>query len=463
MQSAFPSGGLPTTLQRALLVFPGLFTNGPLLLSVMAKRQVTKKTRVRRDRPTSTSPATVEVSAHAARRALLAAQGLLADPSRRATAAEVKRTIEQMGFLQVDTINVVDRAHELILASRLDRYRPTMLRKLLEDKRVMFEHWTHDASIIPLQWFHHWKPRFDRYRSRDPWRTWWQNQLGSKSSKLLKSVRQSIEQNGPMMSRQFERDKNSKGPAGKWWSWKPEKMALEFLWRTGELTIAKRINFQKVYDLTERVLPDHHALPYPGNDEHVAWACRTALERLMFATPREVAAFWAAIHLRDATAWLKRMHKAGEIDLVTVKSADDAAPKLMYVLPDWPQRLEACEAMPAPDRIRFINPFDPIIRDRDRARRLFNFDYRFEAFTPAARRKYGYYVMPLLQGDAIIGRCDAKHHRDQSLLEIKGVWWEKHSKRQGVPARVRNTQFGEACERLAAFIGAEKISRAGRT
>jgi uncharacterized protein YcaQ len=414
---------------------------------------------------TSLSPGTavtVEVSAAAARRAFLAAQGLLADPSRSATAREVERSVEQMGFVQVDTINIVDRAHHLILASRLDGYRPALLRTLLEGKRRMFEHWTHDASIIPLEWFQYWKPRFARFRERDPWKTWWHQRLGPKPRKLLESVRSTIETDGPMMSRQFERNKKSKEPAGKWWSWKPEKLALEYLWRIGELTIARRINFQKVYDLTHRVLPDHHELPHPDESSHIQWACRTALERVVFATPKEVAAFWAAIHLRDATAWLKNAHAAGEIDRVTVKSADGSAPKLMYALPDWPKRIASAHAMSAPDRMRFINPFDPIVRDRARALRLFNFDYRFEAFTPPAKRKFGYYVMPLLDAENIVGRCDAKHHRDRSTLEIKGVWWEKNGKPYGTTAgaRRRRTRFDDACQRLAAFIGAEKIERA---
>lgn len=421
--------------------------------STKTARRTTPKPRTK----VASAPVAVEVSGMAARRALLAAQGLLADPARRVTARDINRTIAQMGFVQIDTINVVDRAHELILASRFDGYKPAMLRTLIEKKRSLFEHWTHDASFIPTQWFEHWKPRFDRYRSRGPWQKWFEKRLGPNGRQLVKSVRTSIESNGPMMSREFEREDGEKG--GAWWSWKPQKMALEYLWRTGELTVAKRINFQKVYDLTERVLPDHHALPQPDKGAHIDWACRTALERLVFATPKEVAAFWAAVHITDVSAWLKKAHRAGEVDLVNVASVDGSPSKLMYALPDWPKRVAASEAMVSPDRMRVINPFDPVMRDRDRAKRLFDFDYRFEAFVPAAKRKYGYYVMPLLDGDAVIGRCDAKHHRNTSTLEIKGVWWEKNGKHKSMPVRQRNARFGEACERLAAFIGAEKITR----
>ena len=371
-----------------------------------------------------------------------------------------------MGFVQVDTINIVERAHELILASRLDGYRPALLRTLLEERRSVFEHWTHDASIIPVQWFAHWKPRFTRYLQRAKRSKWWQERLGRTPSKVVSAVRQAIASNGPMMSREFELVAKTKdAPPSAWWGWKPEKIALEHLWRSGELSILKRVSFQKVYDLTERVLPHHHALPAPTMDEHIEWSCRTALERLVFATPKEVAAFWAAIDAASASAWLKKAQRQSEVELVTVETADGSPARAMYALPDWRKRISGAQAASTPDRMRFINPFDPIVRDRQRALRLFNFDYRFEAFTPAPKRKYGYYVMPLLDGDQLVGRCDAKHHRDRQTLEIKGVWWERNGRvpaAKADAARRRRARFDEACERLAGFIGAAKIERAGR-
>jgi len=411
------------------------------------------------------SSALIEVSAAAARRALLHAQQLLNDPSGPISARDLECAISQMGFVQVDTINVVDRAHELILASRFDRYTPSLLRSLLETRRSLFEHWTHDASLIPVQWFHHWKPRFDRYRQRDPRHSWWKSRLGRKPFAVIDAVRDAIAKNGPMMSREFEKApassrQNAVGEG--WWNWKPHKAALEYLWRCGELTVIKRINFQKVYDLTERALPDHHAMPKPDKNAHVEWACQTALERLVFASPREVAAFWAAIDLPSATRWLRAAHAAGSIDLVQVATADGSPAKPMYALPDWPRRLADSEARTPPDRMRFINPFDPILRDRARAKRLFDFEFRFEAFVPAPKRTYGYYVMPLLLRDQLVGRCDAKFHRDRSALEIKGLWWESSAARSPAAARRRRTQFDEACQRLAAFIGATTIERTAR-
>lgn len=429
------------------------------------KRNAAKTATVKARASAVKHAAVAEVPAASARRALLAAQGLFAPPDRPASTAEVARIIEQMGFVQVDTICVVERAHDLILATRLCGYRPAMLRSLVDELRTHFEHWTHDASIIPLTWFHHWKPRFERYRRRDPQNAWWKARLGPKPFEVIESVRRAVEEAGPMMSREFERDQDAKQKksADPWWMWKPQKAALEFLWRTGELAVTKRINFQKVYDLTHRVFPEHHAQPAPDIDEHVEWACRSALERLVFATPAEVSRFWAAIDIAAAASWLKRAHAVGDVDVVRVQAADGSRATPMYAMPDWERRVAEAEQAPAPEGMRFINPFDPIIRDRARALRLFNFDYRFEAFTPTPKRKFGYYVMPLLDGDTLIGRCDAKHHRDRTLLEIKGVWWEKNGRAVAGAARRRRERFDDACERLAAFVGAHTISRERRS
>ena len=380
----------------------------------------------------------------AARRLFMAGQGLLDDPSRPATPKTVYAAVERMGFVQVDTINVVERAHHLILAARFDAFRPETLARLVERDKLLFEHWTHDASLIPTRWFAHWKPRFERHRMN----RWWSERFGGDPDEVCAAVLERVAREGPVMSRDFEHERNGE-PRG-WWGWKPQKAALERLWRTGDLMIARRVNFQKVYDLTPRVLPEHHALPRPTDEEHAAWACGEALDRLGHATPRDLAAFWNLTSIQAARAWCDRAARAGEIVPVEVESADSSKPRMAFARPDWKRR--AARLPHAPDRVRLLCPFDPVLRDRARTLRLFGFDYRFEAFVPEGKRRYGYYVLPILDGERFIGRLDPKCHRDEGVLEIRGLWWEQGQR----PQRAARARFDEALHRLSAFIGAQR-------
>jgi uncharacterized protein YcaQ len=387
------------------------------------------------------------IPAAAAQRLFLGAQGLLDDPARRATTASLQTLIARLGFVQVDTINVLARAHDLTLFSRLDGYRPEQLRKLLEDKRSHFEGFTHDAAAIPTAFFHHWKPRFARDRARIQTHAWWQYHFrGTDGVQVVKDVKARIEGEGPLKSSDFEHPEK-RGP---WWGWKPQKAALDFLWRSGELMVPRREGFQKVYDLTERVLPNHHALPCPDPAEHLEWACSAAAERLWVFTPKELADFWDSIEPSEAKAWCVAAEKAGRIVSVKIEDTDGAV-RPAFALADWAARL--AKLPEPPDRTRLLCPFDPILRDRNRALRRFGFDYRFEAFVPEPKRHYGYFVLPILEGDRLVGRLDPKLHRDRGLLEIKGLWWEP-----GVKAtKVRRRGLDEAIERMATFVGADEV------
>ncbi|HEY3571107.1 MAG TPA: crosslink repair DNA glycosylase YcaQ family protein [Thermoanaerobaculia bacterium] len=382
-----------------------------------------------------------------ARRLLLGAQGLLDDPRRKATVDALYGLIERMGFVQIDSINVVERAHHLILVSRMQGYQPRLLERLLERQRRLFEHWTHDASAIPTSWYPYWKIRFERYRRRVLEHPWWMERIGPEPEKVIGHVRERVVQEGPLMTRDFEGERT--GEQG-WWGWKPQKAALEYLWRTGELAIAGRSSFHKVYDLAERVLPEGHAAPRPSDAEHLDWACRTALERLGIASPDEIAGFWAAIKLEEARAWCAEAAQRGEIVPVQVEPADGSKPRASWAVPDWESR--AASLPPAPPRIRLLAPFDPILRDRKRTLRLFNFDYRFEAFVPGQHRKHGYYVLPILEGDRLIGRLDPKLHREKGLLEVKGLWWEPKVKE----TKGRRAALAAALDRLCRLTGAER-------
>jgi uncharacterized protein YcaQ len=383
-----------------------------------------------------------------ARRLLLYLQGLSEAPDKRLTRQTLYDLIVRMGFVQVDSIRTVERAHHLTLMSRNTRYHPDMLQALLENDKHLFENWTHDAAIIPTQWYPYWQPRFAHARQRIVQSKHWMGRLGPDAEQVLDRVRQRVRDQGPVMAR----DLTEKRPPGigVWWGWGPSKTALEYLWRTGELAICGRVNFHKVYDLSERVIPEAYHRQMSSEKAYIDWACQTALDRLGCATPSELAAFWGGVRLSDAHAWCQR-HVGKTIQRVVVDSADGSAPRQAYARHDIDGLLQELPAPPS--RIRFLSPFDPVIRDRKRALRLFNFDYRFEAFVPAPQRQYGYYVLPILERDRFIGRIDLKCDRLAKTLVVNGLWLEPGVRQ----SNTRNEQIAKELERYRAFVGADKV------
>ncbi len=349
--------------------------------------------------------------------------------------------IDRLGFVQVDSINTVERAHHMILGARMPRYRPKHLARLLEKDRSLFEHWTHDAAIVPMQFYPYWKMRFDRDRERliARWKSWRRGDFEERFEDVLAHIRE----NGPTMSREVNPDDS--GSTGGWWDWHPSKTALEFLWRTGELAICRRQGFQKVFDLSERVIPEKLRAPRPTDDETVNWACSAALNRLGFATSGEIAAFWDKVTPAEAKGWCLSQ-PAEDLIEIDVDCADGTV-RTHYARPEL---LAEAEQLPElPTRIRILSPFDPALRNRNRAERLFGFHYRIEVFVPAAKRKYGYYVFPVLEGDRLIGRIDMKRAGPEAALAVTGFWPE-HSVRMG---KGRIEKLDSELHRLARFSG----------
>lgn len=315
--------------------------------------------------------------------------------------------IDRIGFVQLDSINTVERAHHMILSARRPGYRPDDLGKLYA-KGGLFEHWTHDASVLPIHLFAHWKHRFAAAEAR--MRANW-HQFPDGFQALLDDTLTHIAEDGPVLASEMggEEPKNSGG----WWNWHPSKTALEWLWRTGHLSIKGRQGFQKVYDLTERVIPQPFLSRTTTPQETLDWACNSALDRLGFATSGEIAAFWRAVTPAEAAAWCRAALHRGEIAETRVESADGSLRRHFTRGP--------MEAPDPPGRIRILSPFDPALRDRARAERLFGFHYRIEVFVPEAKRQYGYYVFPVMEGAEIIGRIDMKR---QGTLNIRAFWPE---------------------------------------
>ena len=308
----------------------------------------------------------------------------------------------------------------MILGSRLDGYRASHLDELLFKKRTLFEHWTHDASLIPIAMFPHWKRRFARTEARLRKSRWFTHRLGADPERTVAHVLERVAKEGPLRTSDFAREVDR--PATGWWDWTPEKAALDFLWHTGRLAIHGRDKFQKIYNLIEHTFPELHAVLPPDDAQH-AMGMFISAGKTRHRTPGEMAAYWAALKPAEATAWCRTAHEQGRIVEVLVESGDGSKPRKAYALPERLKRARRLSV--TSDRIRILAPFDPIVRDRKRAERLFNFDFRFEAFVPAPKRKYGYYVCPLLEGDRFVGRIEPRFDRERSTLEIEGLWWER--------------------------------------
>jgi uncharacterized protein YcaQ len=380
-----------------------------------------------------------------ARRIFLSKQGLSNPPNRALTKTGLLQLIHDLGFVQVDSIATVERAHHQILFSRNQTYRREHLTELLEKDGALFENWTHDASIIPSEFFRYWKHRFVRREPiiRERWAKWQGEGFDSSFEETLRR----IAEGGATLSRDVKVDDHK---SGGWWNWHPNKTALEYFWHTGKLAIAGRQHFQKIYDLAERVLPPHYYKPEVSSEEFLDWACRSALQRLGFATSGEIAAFWDIVTPQEAKSWLET-HR-GELTEVLVESANGAKQRPSFAPADFHETADGDPEPPA--RIRVLSPFDPLIRDRNRTERLFGFFYRIEVFVPEPKREYGYYVFPLIEGDRLIGRIDMKADRRAGTLDVKRLWLEPGVR----PSSGRLEKLEAELDRVARFAGVEKVA-----
>ena len=386
-----------------------------------------------------------------ARRLLLARQGLCRPPRRKLSAAGLQALIEALGYVQLDSISTVARAHHMILFARNETYRPKLLSRLIERDRSLFENWTHDAAVIPTVYFPYWQHRFAREKDalKERWQKWRREGFLDAMDEVLAHV----QDKGPTRARDLtpEQDGKPKTADSSWWDWHPAKTALEYHWRCGTLAVCHREGFQKVYDLTERVIPEAHLSAPPAPAAFKDWACQEALARLGIATSGDIANFWNLVPPKETAAWCKTKLAEGKLIEVLVTPADKGKPRPAYALPGTLEELR--ELPPAPPRIRALSPFDPVIRNRQRLERVFGFDYRIEVFVPAAKRRYGYYVFPLLEGERLIGRIDMKHDKPADALKVSSLWLEP--KVRLTPAR--QARLEAELDRQRRFIGAERI------
>lgn len=341
----------------------------------------------------------------AARNLNLAAQGLLTPPSAPAARTDILAAIRRMGALQIDTIHVVARSPYLTLFSRLGDYSPHWLDELLAEGHL-FEYWAHAACFLPIE-------DYPLYR---------QDMLNGKfewfkvDPELNARVLERIHKEGALRSADFEHEK----PAGGWWNWKEEKRALEYLFYHGELMIARRDKFQRVYDLRERVLPGWDDANAPCEDAVRRALVLRSVEKLGLARPNWV---WDYFRLKKngLAPLLAEMAAAGQLIEVGVEGWDGPA----YVHPTNAALLEQAQNDALqPTYTTLLSPFDPLVWDRARAKELFDFDFALECYLPAAKRRYGYFCLPILRRGALVGRLDAKAHRREGRFEVHNLYFE---------------------------------------
>jgi len=347
-------------------------------------------------------------------RALILAKHGLSGVRQEGGASAVAPLIGKLGYVQLDSIKIVERAHHHILFSRHTGYRPRHLDRLQAKAPALFEHWTHDSSLIPMEHYPHWRHRFAKSRANV---AAWRARYGD--DKVLDVVRDHIARHGAARARDFA---HLGGRTGPWWGWGPAKAALEFLWRTGELAVLARDGFEKIYDLSERVIAKDLRTARPTRLQTLDWAHNAALDRLGAGTARMIADFWGHASIPEAAKWIAAEKKKGRLIDVTLDGAPGRRGFQAVARPDIEAEIAS---LPAPtSRLRVLSPFDPVLRDRARVERIFGFDYRLEVFVPGHKRQYGYYVFPLLEGDRFVGRIDMKAERAKDTLAVKALWME---------------------------------------
>jgi uncharacterized protein YcaQ len=343
---------------------------------------------------------------------MLAAQGLLHPPAQPAVKIDVLQAIRRMGALQIDTIHVVARSPYLSLFSRLGSYDPRWLDELLAEG-TLFEYWSHAASFLPSEDYPYYRrmmltPGYG-WNNREAWEV----EHPQVSEKVLERIRQE----GALRSADFE---NPDHKGGTWWNWKEEKMALEHLLTAGVVMVARREKFQRLYDLRQRILPDWDDARTPSHEE-VRRALAIKTVRALGIARVDWVPDYFRISKKGISELLHVLAAEGHLLEISVEGWD--AP--VYAHPEH-SGLLACAASGqlSASLTTLLSPFDALIWDRRRTRELFDFDFTLECYLPAEKRRYGYFCLPVLQRGRLVGRADAKAHRQAGLFEVKTLYLE---------------------------------------
>lgn len=342
----------------------------------------------------------VSLSVDDARKLVLLSQSVFRSAGR--SEGGVMACIQQLGYVQIDSISVVQRAHHHTLWNRVTGYQPGQLERLVKDKQV-FEYWAHAAAYLPMSDYRFSLPRKRAIAGGD--KHWF-----SRDEQLMKEVLARITAEGPLMAKDFEQPRQG----GDWWSWKPAKKALEQLFMEGELMAVERRGFHKVYELAERVLPADVSTQVPTEEEYRRYLIRRFLLAHGLGKPEQ-----CAYLLKGMSAAMRQQVRMmlADGELLTAEVAGDE-----YIL--LPESLDLLRQRLPRQQLKILSPFDNLLIQRKRMQALFGFDYQLECYVPEAKRCYGYFALPLLWGSKFAGRMDVKVQRKSAVLEIKHLHLE---------------------------------------
>ncbi len=385
----------------------------------------------------------------------------LARPRTRAlTPGRLTRFAEDVGGIQMDSINVLERAHYLTVWSRFGPYDRARLDRLVYRRRLLLEYWAHAACLVPTSMLPWWRRAMLDYRLRH---TGWSRWL-RKNTRLLATVTDMIRINGPMGHAELEGRRPPRGRGG-WWNWRPVQHALHYLWMTGALTIHSRRHFQKRFDLLERVLPATASADAVSADVFQRWHIERSLHAMGAATEIDLTHYltYPRGGASARRAALRAMLAKGEVSEIEV---DGVKGRWLALTRDLTPLARAARLAQASHGTTLLAPFDSLLWYRDRVSRLFGFDYRIEVYTPGHKRIHGYYTLPILHAGQLIGRLDAKAHRAERRLEIRHVHFEPWVARSETSAtgggRLDQDEtlagLAEAVGSLARFLGAERVT-----
>ena len=313
--------------------------------------------------------------------------------------------IEHLGYVQIDTISVVERAHHHVFWSRCPLYKPSDLDDLVKS-RMVFEYWSHAASYLPMSEYRYTLPMKRDFKTR-------KNSWFPRDEKVMSSVLKRIKSEGPLRSKDFKAAK--KGNTG-WWDWKPAKYALERLFMEGELEITRREGFQKVYDLPERVIPSTINTSMPSEDEYTDFLINRILRHHGLASVDEIGYLKKKDQKIKIKNRLKQLIEDEKIIQVSIKGLE----KNYYAL------ISTFEVEPRTNsNIHILSPFDNMVIQRKKLFSFFNYNYQIECYVPACKRKYGYFSLPIFNGHQAIARIDCKADRKNNQLLINSLHYEK--------------------------------------
>jgi uncharacterized protein YcaQ len=391
--------------------------------------------------PPVTSPPHRHLTLAQARRLALNAQGFTASSPDSVNRGHLNRLLDRLGVLQIDSVNALARSHYLPVFSRLGAYSTDLLDEAAWGRnrhRSLFEYWGHEASLLPISLYPamRWRMR----RAQDGMGIYKHlARFGRERRDVIERVLASVREHGPLGAGALN---TREGPAGPWWDWSDEKHALEWLFAAGEVTVARRRGFERLYDLPERVLPAT-VLDQPEPDllEAHRQLLRQSASALGVATEKDLRDYYR-LAPQDTRAALQTLIEDGTLTPVAVESWRQPA----YVIgePRIPRQIEASA---------LLSPFDSLIWFRERTERLFGFHYRLEFYVPPAKRTYGYYVMPFLHGDRLIGRIDLRARRADGELTVVAIHPEPNITFDDSQLTALARQF----EQLASWLGLPRI------